>query len=130
MAFCQYCGSSLGDSVVNFCPNCGAAISTPTANANTNTNANTYTYQTQTYTDSASQQTSDTAKTILTAAGTAAVWAAVPADNKQKNRRRILTKCKKTVSCFILHENFVNAVPSTLIPHSELITHSQCPALR
>lgn len=71
MAFCQYCGSSLGDSVVNFCPNCGAAVGATNANTNTNTNANTYTYQTQTYTDS-SQQVSDTAKTVLTAAGTAA----------------------------------------------------------
>lgn len=55
MAYCQNCGAEMSANA-NFCSNCGAGVNGNTAQAQ-NPNAN---------------QTSDTAKTILTAAGTAA----------------------------------------------------------
>lgn len=53
MAYCQYCGSDLGNAA-NFCPNCGAALNNTAAQNNGSTT-----------------QWSDTAKTVGTVAGVA-----------------------------------------------------------
>ncbi len=67
MAYCQYCGTQLNTDA-NFCPNCGAALSGSATQQSANT-------------------TSDTTKTILTAAGTAA-GVSLLTNALRRNRRR------------------------------------------
>ena len=73
MSYCENCGAEMSTNA-NFCPNCGAAVNGNNVQAqNANTN-----------------QTSDTAKTILTAAGTAAGVSLLGSALRRRRRRHMM----------------------------------------
>ncbi len=71
MSYCQNCGAEMSTNA-NFCSNCGAAANGSNAQAQ-NTN-----------------QTSDTAKTVLTAAGTAAGVSLLGSALRRRRRRYMM----------------------------------------